>query len=110
MHPDGEQRQWNFFARVKLMPVGINEYSQGHGGFMLTGRLRLADGSTIVIHTDKTWNCRLNRAYKAPFIYDGRIKPDPYETPEEIQNIGIVLPPPFHRAAKRSLCPTTGKA
>ena len=105
VHPDGEQRQWNFFARVKLMPVGINEYSQGHGGFMLTGRLRLADGSTIVIHTDKTWNCRLNRAYKAPFIYDGRIKPDPYETPEEIQNIWHCVTAPIPPRCEEVLVP-----
>lgn len=38
-----EKPELEFFARVKLNPVGINEYSKGHGGFMLTAEVEFCD-------------------------------------------------------------------
>lgn len=77
----------DFFARVKMMPILINEYSKGHGGFMLTANLEFEDGTIGLITTDKTWKARKNGRYAAPFKFDGTIELDECVDAEEIQNI-----------------------
>lgn len=77
----------DFFARVKMMPSVICEYSKGHGGFMLTGHVIFKDGSKALIMTDPTWQVRKNGAYTAPGKYDGRIQPESYVDAEVIDNI-----------------------
>ncbi len=76
-----------FFACVTMMPVAINEYSRGHGGFMLEGKLRLADGRVKYIYTDNTWLARHNRAFYAPCCYDQSLDTDTFVSAEEIFNI-----------------------
>lgn len=66
----------SFFARVKLSPVGIYEYSKGHGGFMLSCVAIFDDDTKKIITTDETWLARRNGAYTAPFIFDGTKKAD----------------------------------
>ncbi len=83
--PDSEVL--NFFARVKMMPVQICEYSKGRGGFMLSAILTFADGTQKHIFTDDSWMVRQNRAYKSFDCYDGRISPDEYTKAECIENI-----------------------
>ncbi|MBO5110910.1 MAG: hypothetical protein J6D21_09365 [Clostridia bacterium] len=68
----------DFFARVKMMPVFINEYSSGHGGFMLSARVTFADGTLCEIGTDERWQARRNGAYVCPGYYDNGIDPDGY--------------------------------
>ena len=82
-----ESNTLDFYARVKMLPVLINEYSKGHGGFMLTAHLTFEDGTIQIIYTDKTWKVRKNGQYKAPFVFDGTIEPDAYMDAEEIQNL-----------------------
>ncbi len=77
----------NFFARVKMMPIRICDYSKGHGGFMLTAWIRFTDGTKTVVHTDKTWQVRRNASYAEPYRYDGSIPPDAYTDAEEVDNI-----------------------
>ena len=77
----------DFFARVKMMPVVICEYSKGHGGFMLTGHLTFEDGTKALIMTDSTWMVRKNGAYTEPYHYDGRIQPEEYVNAEVTDNI-----------------------
>ena len=67
-----------FFARVKMCPTRIYEYSKGHGGFMLQATVYLADGSAQLISTDDTWLVRKNGAYVNSCVYDGRIISDSY--------------------------------
>ena len=76
-----------FFAQVKLTPIGLSEYSRGHGGFMLSARLRLTDGRIKYIYTDSSWLCRLNRAFMAPGKYDQVLDTDAYTNAAEIPNI-----------------------
>ncbi len=77
----------SFFARVKMCPVRIYEYSKGHGGFMLFATVQLADGSTQTLSTDDTWLVRKNGAYANACTYDGSILPDPYVNAEVIPDI-----------------------
>ncbi len=77
----------SFFAQVKLCPVAINEYSRGHGGFMLSGRIILADGRTKFIYTDETWLARQNRAFTASNAYNQSLDEDPFVPAEPIDNI-----------------------
>lgn len=77
----------DFFARVKLMPVCINEYSKGHGGFMLTAYILFADGTRTVVCTDKTWQCRVDKGFIKPYCYDGTVKQDLLCNALQIQNI-----------------------
>ena len=61
------------YARVKLCPCGINEYSRGHGGWMLSGVITFDDGSTQQIATDETWLARRDPRFVKPGFFDGRI-------------------------------------
>ena len=99
----------DFFARVKMMPVGINEYSQGRGGFMLTAYVTFVDGSKAVITTDRTWQARRNGAYTAPYAYDGRIAPDPYAPAQPIPNIWHCLTSPLPPRTEEKLLPPGGR-
>ena len=69
-----ESSQLRFYARVKMMPVELNEYSLGHGEFMLCAKLTFEDGEVAFINTDDTWLARKNPAYKKPYFYDGRLR------------------------------------
>jgi len=80
-------RRLAFFARVKLMPVAINEYSRGRGGFMLTARLTLKDGSVKYICTDETWQGRINRAYVRPYHYDQSLDNEKFMPATAVDNI-----------------------
>lgn len=60
-----------FYSRVKLMPCGINEYSKGQGGFMLSAVLTFEDGSQTTIGTDESWLSRRDPRYTAPRCFDG---------------------------------------
>lgn len=77
----------DFFARVKMMPVKMCDYSKGKGGFMLSAHITFSDGTKTIICTDKTWQARKNGAYTAPYKYDARILPDEYVFAEEVDNI-----------------------
>jgi hypothetical protein len=77
----------DFFARVRMMPVQICDYSRGHGGFMLTATLTFADGSTETVTTDETWLCRRNGAYLRDTGYDGTIRPDDFVPAQAVEDI-----------------------
>lgn len=77
----------DFYARVKLNPVVISEYSQGHGGFMLYGEVELADGRIKYIYTDNTWLGRVDGRYVEPYRFDGRIPLDEYKPAVRVPNI-----------------------
>ena len=76
-----------FFARVKLMPVAINEYSRGRGGFMLSARVRLADGRVRYVCTDGTWQARLNGGFTLPYRYDQALDTDAYGPACPVDNV-----------------------
>ena len=82
-----ESYELDFFARVKLVPVQIFEYSKGHGGFMLSAVLTFENGMQEEITTDESWLIRKNGAFKSAFSYDGRISPDEFVNAEVIENI-----------------------
>ena len=77
----------DLFARVKMCPTRIYEYSKGHGGFMLQATVYFADGSTQLISTDDTWLVRKNGAYVNSCVYDGRILPESYVYAEIVPDI-----------------------
>ncbi len=77
----------DFYARVKLNPVVITEYSQTHGGFMLYGEVELSDGRIKYIFTDETWLSRINNRYTKPYEYDESIELDEYIPAVRVQNI-----------------------
>ena len=101
-------RTLEFFARVKMMPVAISEYSQGRGGFMLTAHLVFEDGAKAVLTTDSSWQARRNGAYTAPYAYDGRIAPDPYGPAQPIPNIWHSLTSPLPPRSEERLLPAGG--
>ncbi len=82
-----ESNELDFFARVKLVPVQICEYSKGHGGFMLSAVLTFENGSQELITTDETWLVRKNGAFQSISSYDARIVPDEFVNAEVTENI-----------------------
>ena len=85
----------SFFARVKMMPVYINEYSSGRGGFMLSGQVRFTDGTATEIGTDEGWLGRVNGAYAHPGYYDGRVRPEEYYPVARIPDVWHVTDAPI---------------
>lgn len=77
----------HFFARVRMSPVQICEYSKGHGGFMLSAILTFEDGTEKCVFTDESWSVRKNGSYCGTKNYNGRIKPDAFMPAECIENI-----------------------
>jgi len=77
----------SFFACVTMMPVAINEYSRGHGGFMMEARLTLADGRVKYVYTDETWMARHNRGFIKDCFYDQALDTDTFAPAAETFNI-----------------------
>ena len=77
----------DFFARVKLGPTEILDYSKGHGGFMLSALLTFEDGNKKLIYTDKTWLTRRNVYYNAPKSYNNSLEEDSFVNAEEVTNV-----------------------
>lgn len=82
-----DKNSLSFFARVRLSPGDIFEFSRGHGGFMLCANITFEDGSSVQIGTDSTWQVRLNSSFTSFNSYDGRIAPDSYIYAEAIEDI-----------------------
>ena len=93
VYPEGNTL--DFHAWVKMMPVRINEFSMGHGGFMLYGLVELEDGTTEEITTDSSWLCRQDRAFVAPDYYDGTKPVDEFAPAVEIANLWHSTPAPI---------------
>lgn len=82
-----EKSSLDFFARVKICPVHICEYSKGHGGFMLYADVELEDGSCEHISTDESWLARKNNGYVSPLAFDGTIESKPFVNAEKTEDI-----------------------
>ena len=85
IYPDSETIE--FFARVRMTPSQICDYSKGRGGFMLSAIFTFCDGSKKAVFTDESWFVRKNGAYKSHKLFDGRILPDSYVRAECIKNV-----------------------
>lgn len=105
VYPEGNTL--HFHARVKMMPVRINEFSMGHGGFMLYGLVELEDGTTREITTDSTWLCRQDHAYTAPDYYDGTKPIDEFYNAVEIENLWHSAPAPIPPRTEQDIHPRT---
>ena len=105
VYPEGNTLR--FDAWVKMMPVRINEFSMGHGGFMLYGLVEFADGTTEEISTDSTWLCRKNNAYTAPDYYDGTRPVDEFAPAVEIANLWNSAPAPIPPRVEEDIQPRT---
>ncbi len=98
----------SFFARVKMLPTQICEYSKGHGGFMLSAILAFEDGTQKEIHTDESWLARKNCSYTGATAFDGRIEPDEYVKAEAIENIWHTATAPIPvRVENELFCPNS---
>lgn len=85
LHPGTDTIE--FFAQVKLGPVAICEYSQGHGGFMLAGFVTFEDGTQAILSTDSSWLARQNTAYTDSYAYDAAVQLPDFAPAKEVQNI-----------------------
>lgn len=97
----------NFYARVKMGPVGIYEYSKGHGGFMLGGCVIFEDGTMDIISTDSTWLARRNGAYTKPFEYNSNIKADDWSFAENTPDIWHATTAPLPQLTREIITPVT---
>ncbi len=94
-----------FFARVKMMPTRICEYSKGHGGFMLGAEVTFEDGTKTVISTDSSWKARKNSAYTAPYEYDSSLFLPEYTGAEEVDDIWHAETAPIRVRTEKELYP-----
>lgn len=70
-----------------MMPIGLNEYSRGKGGFMLWAKVRLKNGRIQYITTDHTWHAKRNNAYIKDCHYDQELDTEEFSFAAEIPNI-----------------------
>lgn len=61
-------------AKVRLQPEVCCDYSRGHGGFYLSGKVTFNDGTTEEINTDSSWTAAVDIAYNNFCSYDSSIK------------------------------------
>jgi len=106
IYPNTDKLQ--FYARVKMMPIGLNEYSRGHGGFMLWGKLRLKDGRIRYITTDHTWLAKRNHAYVKDCRYDQSLYTDDFSYAVEVPNIWHTETAPIQLRCEEKLLPEGG--
>ncbi len=98
----------DLFARVKMLPVELCEYSKGKGGFMLTGHIEFEDGTKRVIFTDNSWLCRRNNAYVEPKIYDGTKDEDEYVNAAIQDNVWFCKDSPIPLRDEEEIIPAEG--
>ena len=99
----------NFFARVRMMPVQVFEYSQGRGGFMLSAILTFEDGTREHILTDESWLVRKNGAYTAPRRFDGSVPLDDFRHAEIVENIWNTETAPIPVMSEEEILPVGHK-
>ena len=104
-----ESDSLDLFARVKMLPVELCEFSKGKGGFMLTGHIEFEDGTKKVIFTDNTWLCRKNGAYIRPKLFDTSIKPDDWSTPQLQDNVWFCKDSPIPLRNEEIIMPIDGQ-
>lgn len=67
-----------FEAAVQLGPTVLCDYSCGHGGFFLEGKVIFSDGTYEEIGTDSDWLCRIDRRYPNRHTYDETVENDSF--------------------------------
>ena len=106
---DPDSDTLHFFARVKMMPVRICEYSKGYGGFMLSAFVTFLDGTTEILTTDSTWKVRKNDKYLTPNRYDGRLLLQEYTDAEEIEDHWHCEVAPICVRYEEEICPENNR-
>lgn len=99
------QKKLHFFARVKMMPVALNEYSHGRGGFMLWAKVRLKNGRIRYLTTDTTWLGRRNHAYIDSYTYDQEKNTDGFTNVRRVDNIWHTETAPIKLCKEHRLYP-----
>lgn len=94
-----------FFARVQMMPVAINDYSRGKGGFMLWAKIRFASGRIKFVTTDGTWLARRNDAYVEPYKYNAGEQSEDYSPACETDNIWHTETAPIKTLCENKVLP-----
>ncbi len=92
---DVDRNELSFRADVILKPVQMNDFSKGHGGFMLWGEVTFDDGSKTEISTDETWLSRKNATRPAPFVFDQRADEESFLPSERTKNIWNTVDSPI---------------
>lgn len=67
---DIQSERLELFAKVRLLPDKVCDYSRSRGGFMLHGVLFFEDGETRTVDADETWLCRPDSAYTDFLAFD----------------------------------------
>ncbi|MBO5070907.1 MAG: hypothetical protein J6C37_11190 [Roseburia sp.] len=95
----------HFFARVKMMPIGLNEYSRGRGGFMLWAKLRFKNGRIKYITTDSTWLAKRNNAYIKDCHYEQDLDTEDFSFAVEVPNIWYTETAPINVRSEKAIYP-----
>lgn len=96
-----------FFARVKMAPVSLFEYSRGRGGFMLACLVTFEDGTETVVSTDESWLAERLAAYTAPFVYDATLPPDKPVAAAVTENVWHAADSPLRPREERRVRPSS---
>lgn len=85
--PELAEGRMDFYARVRMAPTRMFDYSRGHGGFFLTAQIRFADGTKKMVYTDESWTAKRLSAYASPTRYDNSLPEEAPVAAERIFNI-----------------------
>lgn len=92
-----------FFARVRMMPVQICEYSMGKGGFALSANITFEDGSSSDVGTDEDWLVRKNGAFICPGAFDNSVLPDEFTRAEVVDDVWNACEAPVPVRSEREI-------
>lgn len=93
IRPAGEEI--DFFARVQLSPVVMNDFSCGQGGFYLRCEVEYESGEREVFVTDEGWQARFNGSFVDAVTVDACVTPDPWRQAAVVQPVWNVHSAPI---------------
>ena len=80
------------YAEVQLSPEVMTDYSNGHGGFILSCEITYKDGTSDIINTDDIWKARVNSSYLSINTLDETISENEWEDAQITENIWTLTP------------------
>ena len=102
-----DTNELNFYADVQLSPIRMNDFSRGHGGFMLSALAFCEDGTSIHFETDETWHSRINRKHPRAFFYNASNSEDEWGESDVAENIWNTIDAPIPMLSMEKVKPVS---
>lgn len=107
--PGLDEGRLDFSAVIRMRPIQMFEFSQGHGGFFLTAHVRFFDGTKTVLRTDENWMIQYLPAHTDAGRYDGTLEAPLPVPAQRITNLWHCLTSPLPPAEETMIAPENNR-